>query len=332
LIPERPPKPEPPVLAAVVAAVGGLFALLLQLTNVALQAVVGKQSPFAGFDFFIPVLFLAIAFAIVLAIVILVLLPRLVDWWATIIASLLSSIFVASVVYFGSIGMILLSNGVILNTPAEAAVRFSGLLVDPFIIIATFLAREVSIWGCWVTANSLARRWSPRSRTKSKTARVRLGPHPGGAQSPITMRSNGMTFSLFSAVVVATIFGGVVAVGFAPLATQLGSSLACPQPRIDEVSVGRVGANYSSNLPAPRLVSAAFDSKCALTLNLADPGPGRSNLITWDLGANKVTKISNNRFVLNARSLADECVVFDTKAFDIRWMKSERALRFCFPA
>jgi len=145
LVPERPPKPEPPVLAAVVAAVGGLFALLLQLTNVALQAVVGKQSPFAGFDFFIPVLFLAIAFAIVLAIVILVLLPRLVDWWATIVASLLSSIFVASVVYFGSIGMILLSNGVILNTPAEAAVRFSGLLVDPFIIIATFLAREVSI-------------------------------------------------------------------------------------------------------------------------------------------------------------------------------------------
>ena len=125
------------VLVALLSSV--LFALLLGLSTAALEIVVNGQSRF-GFlgrvEFYIPVLFFLIAF------VVLVLLANRANWWAYI----LGSIFVAVVVYFGSIGLILLSSGVILNTPAEAAARSSALLVNPVIIIATILAREVSLW------------------------------------------------------------------------------------------------------------------------------------------------------------------------------------------
>lgn len=125
------------VLVALLSSL--LFALLLGLSTAALEIFINGQSRF-GFvgrvEFYIPVLFFLIAF------VILVLLANRANWWAYI----LGSIFVAVVVYFGSIGLILLSSGVILNTPDEAAARFSALLVNPVIIIATILAREVSLW------------------------------------------------------------------------------------------------------------------------------------------------------------------------------------------
>ncbi len=125
------------VLVAVLS--GLLFALLLGLSTAALEILFNGQSRF-GFvtrvEFYIPVLFFVIAF------VILVLLANRANWWAYI----LGSVFVAVVVYFGSIGLILLSTGVILDTPEEAAGRFSALLVSPIIIIATILAREVSLW------------------------------------------------------------------------------------------------------------------------------------------------------------------------------------------
>jgi hypothetical protein len=125
------------VLIAVLS--GLLFALLVGLATAALEILVNGESDFGFFarvEFYIPTLFFVIAF------VILVLLANRANWWAYI----LGSVFVAVVVYFGSIGLILLSSGVILNTPAEAAARFSALLVSPVIIIATLLAREVSLW------------------------------------------------------------------------------------------------------------------------------------------------------------------------------------------
>jgi len=125
------------VLVALLSSL--LFALLLGLSTAALEILVNGQSRFGFFgrvEFYIPVLFFLIAF------VILVLLANRANWWAYI----LGSVFVAVAVYFGSIGLILLSSGVILNTPAEADARFSALLVNPVIIVATILAREVSLW------------------------------------------------------------------------------------------------------------------------------------------------------------------------------------------
>ena len=125
------------VLVALLSSV--LFALLLGLSTAALEIFINGQARFGFFarvEFYIPVLFFLIAF------VILVVVANRANWWAYI----LGSIFVAVVVYFGSIGLILLSTGVILNTPGEAAARFSALLVNPIIIIATILAREVSLW------------------------------------------------------------------------------------------------------------------------------------------------------------------------------------------
>ena len=86
--------------------------------------------------FYIPVLLFIIAF------VLLVLIVNRANWGAYIVGS----IAVAVVVYFGTIALGLLSTGIILNTPEEAAARYAEQLTNPFIVIATLLAREVSLW------------------------------------------------------------------------------------------------------------------------------------------------------------------------------------------
>ena len=86
--------------------------------------------------FYIPVLFFVIGF------VLLVIIVNRAAWPAYIVGS----IFVAVFVYFGSIGLMLLNDGVIQNTPSEALVKYYALLVNPFIIVAALLAREVTIW------------------------------------------------------------------------------------------------------------------------------------------------------------------------------------------
>ena len=128
-------------------AVGSVIVLVSAIVFTALlalvTAIVGAASTGAfSFSFlalaafYIPTLFFVIAF------VLLVLVINRANWWAFIVGSLV----VAVIVYFGSIGLGLLTQNVILATPDEASALFRQSLGNPFVIAAALLAREVSLW------------------------------------------------------------------------------------------------------------------------------------------------------------------------------------------
>lgn len=148
-------------IGALIAVVSALvFTGALAVVAAIIQLAVGSR-PLFGFltspQFYIPTLFFVIAF------VLLVLIANRAAWWAYI----LGSVIVALVVYFGSIGAILLANGVILMTPTEAADAFRAGLVNPIVVAATLLAREVSLW----TGSIIARR-GRRVKERNATARA----------------------------------------------------------------------------------------------------------------------------------------------------------------
>ncbi|MBH0023231.1 hypothetical protein [Salinibacterium sp. SWN248] len=95
-------------------------------------AVAFVQAP----SFYVPVAFFALG-AIVIALIV----NR--AGWA---AHVFSSIIVGLVVYFGTVGALLLINGVIQNTPEQAHAMFVAALADPLVIAAGLLGREVSLW------------------------------------------------------------------------------------------------------------------------------------------------------------------------------------------
>lgn len=127
-------------LGAALAIIAGLiYAALLAAAVLVIQLVGGGRISFdfiAQATFYIPTLFFIVAFVILVVII------NRGAWWAYIIGSFL----VALAVYFGTIGLGLLSTGIVLDTPAEGAARFAAELGNPFIIVAAVLAREVSIW------------------------------------------------------------------------------------------------------------------------------------------------------------------------------------------
>ncbi|MFP7762201.1 hypothetical protein [Marisediminicola sp. LYQ85] len=86
--------------------------------------------------FYVPVLFFVVGFVIV------VLLVNRASWWAFVLGSL----FVGALVYFGTIGVQLLLDNVLEDTPAQASARFVGYAVNPYVIAAGLVAREVSMW------------------------------------------------------------------------------------------------------------------------------------------------------------------------------------------
>jgi hypothetical protein len=127
--------------------IGSLVALLSAVVFTAILALITAIIGFANTgvlsfaflgraDFYIPTLFFAIAF------VLLVLIVNRANWWAYIVGSLV----VGVVVYFGTIGLGLLSTGVVLMTPDEASVSFRESLGSPFVIVSALLAREVALW------------------------------------------------------------------------------------------------------------------------------------------------------------------------------------------
>lgn len=127
--------------------VGALIAALAALVFIAVLALVSAIIQFSrtgivdfGFvtqtAFYIPMLFFVLAFILVVLVV------NRGSWWAYIIGSVL----IALAVYFGTIGLRLLTTGVISDTPAVANERFTLLLTDPFVIASALLAREVSLW------------------------------------------------------------------------------------------------------------------------------------------------------------------------------------------
>lgn len=86
--------------------------------------------------FFIPVLFY------IIGTVLLVLIVNRAGWAAYVVGS----IFVALLVYFGTVGVLLLGQGIILRSPSEAAELLSLGLQNPLVIAAALVAREVSLW------------------------------------------------------------------------------------------------------------------------------------------------------------------------------------------
>lgn len=134
-------------LGAAIAVASGLIFLLAFLIAVALIGVAsgnGSQIDFTRGELYLPTLFFVLGF------VLLVVLANRANWWAYI----LGSIFVALLVYFGTIGAVMLANGAILRTPEEAAQMFEAGLVDPIVVAAALIAREVSLW----TGSLIARR------------------------------------------------------------------------------------------------------------------------------------------------------------------------------
>lgn len=127
-------------IGSVLAIVSGLiYAVAFALVVVIILAVQTGQVAF-GFiaqpSFYVPVLFY------IIGLVLLVLILNRAGWAAYV----LGSILVGLLVYFGTIGVLLLGGGIVLETPAVAAELFNSALGNPFAIAAGLVAREVSLW------------------------------------------------------------------------------------------------------------------------------------------------------------------------------------------
>ncbi|EAR25710.1 hypothetical protein A20C1_07518 [marine actinobacterium PHSC20C1] len=112
-----------------------VFAIAVTIINALQSGKVGiafVQAP----SFYVPIAFFALG-AIVIALIV----NR--AGWA---AHVFSSIIVGLVVYFGTVGVLLLSNGIIQNTADQAQLLFATALIDPRVIAAGLVAREVSLW------------------------------------------------------------------------------------------------------------------------------------------------------------------------------------------
>lgn len=133
------------VVGVLLALLGAMLFALIYLGVVALMLSVfiapdSVAEEIANFvsdaSFWVPILFFALGFVLI------VLMLNRAAWWLHV----LGSILVALIVYFGSIGMLLLINNVVVLSPAKASSAFSSLAVNPIIIAAALVAREVSIW------------------------------------------------------------------------------------------------------------------------------------------------------------------------------------------
>ena len=132
-----PPKPASNRIVGSLLALAGtlVFAVGYGLVGAAYIALTGSDLGFGDFItdaiFWVPVLFFTIGFVLVAVLV------NRAAWWVHVVASLL----VALITYFGSIGMLLLVTSI-----AGASVGFVATAFSPFVIAATIVAREVSIW------------------------------------------------------------------------------------------------------------------------------------------------------------------------------------------
>ncbi len=117
------------VFAVVYALIVALFLQLGLLPKV--NSATGFGDFIQDAVFWVPVLFFAIGFVLV------VLMLNRAAWWLHVLGSLL----VAVIVYFGSIAMLLLVTGLAGDQKSFAVVATSA-----YVLIATFTAREISIW------------------------------------------------------------------------------------------------------------------------------------------------------------------------------------------
>jgi hypothetical protein len=130
------------LLVAILAAV--VFAVIYAVVVVIVMPMFAPAGA-AGFDFteFINASAFLVPIAVFfVAFVLLVLLANRATWWAYIIGSLI----VGVIVYFATIGIVLLLNNVVSMTTADAEKQFQALASKPWVIIAAIVAREMAIW------------------------------------------------------------------------------------------------------------------------------------------------------------------------------------------
>lgn len=127
------------VMAIVYASYSGALTL----------AFIGQTS------FYVPALFFLVGF-IVLAVIV-----NRGGWWLYVIGS----VFVALFVYFGTVAALLIGDGLVLKTSAEAAELFRTGLANPFTIASALVAREVAVW-----AGALVSRRGRRVKTRNSEA------------------------------------------------------------------------------------------------------------------------------------------------------------------
>jgi hypothetical protein len=117
-----------------------VYAVLLAIVTMVIFAITLGGTITLAFlssaNFYVPVLFFLLASVLVVLIV------NRAGWAAHVVGSLA----VGVIVYFGTIGALLLGQGVVLLTPDEAAALFSGVARNPIVIAAALLAREVALW------------------------------------------------------------------------------------------------------------------------------------------------------------------------------------------
>lgn len=152
--------------------VGSLIAVLSVIVFAALYAlvsgvIIAVRAPADAFEvslrfltdpvFYVPAILFVVGFVIV------VLLVNRSGWWAHVIGSLV----VAAIVYFGTIGFQLLTDGGFGLTPSEANARFLAYGANPFVIAAALVARETALWiGAIISSRGR------RMKTRNATARA----------------------------------------------------------------------------------------------------------------------------------------------------------------
>ena len=136
--PTPPPRKGNRGFGALIALLSGLaFGVLLALAAAAIGFIAEGTFSFAVLTraaFYAPILLFILGF------VLLVLIANRASWWAFIIGS----IFVGLFVYFGTVGIAML--GPVIQDPGAAGELFRAQLLNPFIVVAGLLAREVSMW------------------------------------------------------------------------------------------------------------------------------------------------------------------------------------------
>ncbi|CAN5305057.1 hypothetical protein BH11ACT3_BH11ACT3_12570 [soil metagenome] len=121
------------VLFAVVFA--AVVALVLSIAVSGAFVAVSFSSFLQSAAFWVPVLVFTLAF------ILLVLIVNRAGWVAHVFGSLL----VALAVYFGTIGLLLVSSGLLFPDEGKG-LTFAAVATQPTVILAAIVAREVSIW------------------------------------------------------------------------------------------------------------------------------------------------------------------------------------------
>jgi hypothetical protein len=125
------------VLAAIVfaAVYAGVTALLILFVRPdGLGDAVGQFV--TGPIYYVPVI------VFLVAMILWALLANRASWWSWVLGSLV----IAIVVYFATIGVLLLVSGGFGLTGSQATGLFYGFALNPALVVAALLAREVSVW------------------------------------------------------------------------------------------------------------------------------------------------------------------------------------------